>query len=165
MALAQLPASRVPSSIPRFATTVCSSTIAVMSAAATATHRSTGGTRISTRWVVLATLIAVGAVLAMHGLGAHHSDAARTSASASSTATAPMAHDQPGEHTGSLPDHGSPASAPELIALCAVIVLSAATVLVRPTTPSRLGSWSTIGPRQTMSRPEPPVPRLRFAAN
>ncbi len=136
----------------------------VMSAVETALRPADRRRRASARRVVLLTLIAVGGVLTMHGLGPHHAGLRTTSVAVPATAMAPMAAEAPthDDHASSHHQH-PPTSTQDLAALCAVIVLAAVTLVTRRTTTLPHTLWSTLRLPETGSRPDPPVPRLTLA--
>jgi hypothetical protein len=135
-----------------------------MSAVHPASHATVPRGWASSAWMALITLVAIGAVLAMHGLGPHHAGLPTTSMAVPATAMAPMASDANAQDDGHSSHHqDTPTSTHELVAMCAVIILAALTLVMRSTITTRHTLWSLFRRPEHGSRPDPPVPRLALA--
>lgn len=119
------------------------------------------------RWPLLAALVAVVAVFAMHGLGPHHVTAMASTPSTGAVAMTPMASSMPAHHQDaplSPNGHDAPTSQ-TLVALCAVIVLVATSQLSRRFSIHTFTPAPAVSPQEVRVTPEPPVPRFLFASS
>ena len=140
----------------------------VMSPAHTAPRPAPRPCPSSTVRAVVTTPRGVGAVVAMRGLAPHHVELSTTAMVNPTEAMTPiatmatMASDAQG-HGHSSHHQDTPASTHELVAMCAVIILAALTLVTRSTVTTRHTLCSLFRRPEHGSPPDPPVPRLALA--